>query len=293
MALISINAAHCTNCNACTEICPNGIFVAENRHIRLRQERVHLCIACGQCMAACTGEAISVEGLSYEDDFFPLADPHPAPEAFFGLIESRRSVRAFKDKPVPGDLLEKVVEAISFAPPGFTPLNTELVVVREKKTIQEALPLMIGLYDKLLNGLKHPVAKHIIRRKIGVERMGLIRNHIEPMFAVKLPEMKKGREDAITRNAPAMILFHARKDADNHTTDINIALAFGLLAAHSLGLGATAIDLIPPAVNRVPALRSMFGIPDQNEVTASMILGYPKYRYRKGIRRMLKSVRWI
>ena len=113
------------------------------------------------------------------------------------------------------------------------------------------------------------------------------------MFTIKLPFLKSGTEDAITRGAKAMILFHANKDSDNYKEDIYIALAYGLLKAHSLGIGATAIDLIPEAVNKVPELRKMFHIPDNNEVVASMILGYPKYQYKRAIKREFKSVKWI
>jgi hypothetical protein len=53
------------------------------------------------------------------------------------------------------------------------------------------------------------------------------------------------------------------------------------------------MDLIPPAIQNNQELRKMFSIPDNNNVVASMILGYPKYRYQRGIKRELKSVAWI
>jgi hypothetical protein len=90
-----------------------------------------------------------------------------------------------------------------------------------------------------------------------------------------------------------MILFHADKRSDNFRSDIFIALTFALLNAHSLGLGATAIDLIPPAIERTPYLKQLFQIPEENEVVASMILGYPKYKYRRAIQRQLKGIKWI
>jgi nitroreductase len=105
--------------------------------------------------------------------------------------------------------------------------------------------------------------------------------------------MKNGTEDAITRNAQAMILFHADKQSDNFRSDIFIALGYALLKAHSLGIGATAIDLIPPAIEKTPYLKQLFQIPEENEVVASMILGYPKYKYKRAIKRQLKSIIWI
>ena len=105
--------------------------------------------------------------------------------------------------------------------------------------------------------------------------------------------MKNSKEDIITRNTPAMLLFHAKPEAEVHSEDIFIELTYALLAAHSLGLGASAIDLIPPAIQRTEELRSMFAIPDKNEVLAAMIVGYPKYHFRRGIKRKLAKVTWI
>jgi nitroreductase len=241
-------------------------------------------------MAACPEKAIQVEGLDYNKDFFDLPE---AINSFNSLIQSRRSVRAFKDIPVPKDLLEQIVNAITYAPPSFPPLKTEITVIQDKQLIKDSLPHMINLYDKLMQGLKNPIAKHIIRRKIGKERFRVIKNHIVPMFNIKLPFMKNGSEDAITRNAQAMILFHANKQSDNYATDIDIALAYALLKAHTLGIGATAIDLIPPAIERTPLLKQMFKIPKENIVVASMILGYPKIKYKRAIQRQLKSITWI
>ncbi len=108
-----------------------------------------------------------------------------------------------------------------------------------------------------------------------------------------LPEMKEKGRDIFTRGAPALILFHAPRGSENHTEDSHIAVAYGLLAAHALGLGASAIGLIPPAVERNKNLRRLFQVPDDNEVLASMIVGYPKNPFKRGIRRGLAKVTWV
>ena len=51
------------------------------------------------------------------------------------------------------------------------------------------------------------------------------------------------------------------------------------------GLGATIIDLVAPAAEQNPELRRLFRIPENNEVLAAMVTGYPKYRFQKSIRR--------
>ena len=291
---ITINQETCTLCGLCAEVCPNQIMkVNKADGVWLREDRLHLCIECGQCMAICRSGAIDVAGLSYDEDFFALPKGPVTEMPFFDMVKTRRSVRTFKEKPVPRELLEKIVEAIASAPPSFPPLKTEVVVVQDTAVIRQALPEMIKVYDGLLNAMNNPIARFIIRRKNGAEKQKLLESHVLPMMKSRLPELKQGTEDTITRNAQAMILFHAHRDAKKYETDINIAMTYGMLAAHAVGLGGTLIDLIPPTIQSSETLRQLFKIPADNIPVAALILGYPKYRYRRGIKRNLRRVTWI
>jgi ferredoxin len=284
----------CQVCELCGEVCPMKIMKKDGfGAISFRQDRLDLCMKCGQCMAVCPTKSIVVEGLSYDRNFFEMPKM-PATEApFFDMIANRRAIRNFKEKPVPRELLEKIVEAIAFAPPSFTPIKAQIVVVQDTAVIRKALPYMIEVYDDLVKAMNNPVARFFVRRKTGRAKYDTVKNHVVPLMKSRLPELKKGAEDTITRNAQAMIVFHADGKDENYETDIHIALTFGFLAAHSLGLGAAAMDLIGPAIQNHKELKKMFLIPEENEVVASMILGYPRYRYSRGIKRELKSVQWI
>ena len=132
-----------------------------------------------------------------------------------------------------------------------------------------------------------------MKKKMKPETFKTIKNHIMPAMEKGLPEMKEKGTNIFTRRAPALLLFHAHRDSENHNEDTQVALTYGLLAAHSLGLDATAIGLIPPAVERNQELRKLFQIPKNNEVLASMIVGYPKVTFQRGIQRKLAGERWI
>ena len=285
----SVDLKTCKKCHLCAEICPAGIIKADEE-ARFLINRIPLCIRCGQFMASCRTKSIYIEGLSYEKDFFELPpDREGWQEAFFGLISSRRSIRNFQDRPVPREMLEKIVQAISFAPPGFTPLTVELTVINDRDLIRSAVPLMTDMYAGLIKMRSNPISRAILKRTAGKDTYQVLNDHVLPLMQARMPGLKAGAEDTIARGAPCMILFHAPV----HNEDIFIALAFGLLAAHSLGLGACAIGLIPPTINRNQALRKMFWVPEGNQVLTSMILGYPKYKYSRGIRRSPAGLTWI
>ena len=290
----TIQSSTCKACGLCSEVCPNRIIKKDTSgKMFFRPDRLEMCFSCGQCMAICQTQSIHIPGLSYDRDFIDLPKGSNDKMGFFDLIVGRRAVRTFKDKPVPKELLEKIVQAINYAPPGFPPIKTELIVVQNTELIRQALPHMIEVYDFLVGAMRNPMMRMAIRQRIGREKFITLTNHVVPLMKKRLPELKAGTEDTITRWAPAMIIFHANREEENYQTDIHIALTYGFLAAHALGLGGSPMDLIPPAIERNNQLRAIFAIPDSNEVVASMILGYPKYRYQRGIKRELASVKWL
>ncbi len=156
--------------------------------------------------------------------------------------------------------------------------------------IEKAAPEMSNVYIQLEKAMKIPFLGWIIRKSMPKEAGNTVTNFIVPHLAKDLYKLKDGVDD-IARNAPALILFHAPKGAEEHTVDAHIYLTYALLAAHSLGLGATVIGLIGPAINQSKQLRQLFGIPLGNEVVESMILGYPKLHFKRAIIRPRKNVR--
>lgn len=291
--IIDLNT--CKQCGSCVDICPNRIIQKDDsNNVYFRPDRLWMCFRCGHCMAVCPTKSIKIPDLSYEQDFYlqPKLDGNEN-EQFIHLVSSRRAVRSFQDRAVPHELLEKIVQAIQSAPPSFPPIKTELVVVEDTALIRKALPLMITLYEGLIKAIRNPIARQFVRKSIGRQKFITLQKHVIPLLISRMPDLKSGKEDTIIRRAPALILFHADRHCENYVEDIHIALTYGILAAHSLGLGATVIDLIPPAIEKNPELRVLFNIPDGNEVVASMILGYPKHRFLRGIRRELKSVTWL
>jgi nitroreductase/NAD-dependent dihydropyrimidine dehydrogenase PreA subunit len=291
---ININQETCKKCLLCSEVCPNKIIVRNNSDgMTTRPDRIDLCFKCGQCMAVCPTQSIVVDGLSYEHDFFSLPDKVSCENSFYDLIHTRRAVRNFKDKPVPKELLEKIVQAISFAPPSFPPLKIKIIVVQDTELIRNALPNMIRLYDSLTKIMKNPIIRFFVKKEVGKKKFKTMQGHLIPLLESRLPELKNGTEDTLTRHAPAMILFLADKNEEDISQDISIAAAYGMLAAHSIGLGGSIMDIIPPAIERDKELRKLFCIPDHHEIVTSMIIGYPKYKYLRGIKRNLKSVKWL
>ena len=289
----SINQSSCVKCDLCILVCPAGILSKTGSgDVFFREDRLDVCIKCGHCMAMCGHRSISIGGFSYDENFKVIPNMTIDGEAFRDLLLTRRSVRIFQDRPVPAEVLEKIVDMLSTVPFGVHPDNVHFTVVRDKTIVEKAVPMMSDTYKWMHKIFRKPLLGWLILRSMPKELSNTLTRfilpHIDKGFYIHPEEI-----DDITRNAPAMIIFHAPKTAEEHTVDAYICMTYAMLAAHSLGLGTTVVGLIGPAINHSKPLRKLFRIPEGHEVAHAMILGYPKYRFKHAIVRPKKNVTYL
>jgi nitroreductase/NAD-dependent dihydropyrimidine dehydrogenase PreA subunit len=290
--LIQIDQERCSQCKMCIEVCPNHILATDAQgNTGVIDERRHLCIQCAHCMAMCKEQAIRINGLSYGKDIVELPKHSLDYQGFISFLANRRSVKNYKETPVPDEVIRQVLEAVSFAPSGAEPDKMHITVINKRGTIEEALPHMEGFLDNIVRWIENPVASRLIRRRNSSETFNTLRNHVYPI--AKSGNYKLVHGDRITRGAPVMFILHAEKGAEEHTDNALIYATYLILTAHSLGLGASMIGLVAPAINKTEEVRRIFRIPDDHEAVISVVIGYPKYRFRFGIRRQEHQVHWV
>lgn len=285
-----IKAESCSQCGICAEVCPALILEKDNSgKLGFKPDEIHLCLGCGQCMAVCNTKSVFAKGMQYEKDFFEFSDKGD----FFSLLEHRRSVRRFKPKSISKEEIEKILYAVSQAPHGDSHHHVEVTVINNRNKIMEALPLMSQFYDKLEKWLHNPFMCNMIKYKKGKDTLNTLKNHLLPRIEKGIYRNISFDYDGITRGSHTLLIFHAHKDSEEHKEDSYIFVTYAMLAAQALGLGATIIGLVPAALNKSMELKTIFDIPNNHDTVVSMILGYPKYKYRRGIKRELKKVNWV
>ncbi|MCG6537871.1 MAG: nitroreductase family protein, partial [Syntrophales bacterium LBB04] len=206
---------------------------------------------------------------------------------------SRRAVRVFKKEPVDRALVNKVIEAASMAPMGFPPHTTEILVIDRREELDHLLEVVRSNYDKLVKMWANPVMRGVIRLKRGARIAHSLRTHVMSIVQDNNERFRLSGEDRYTYSAPVLMLFHANQWAVSFEENAMLVASYAMLGAHALGLGATLLSIIPPAVNNFKDLRLRYDMPDDNVVVTSMILGYPKYKYRLGVRRRLRNVKFV
>jgi nitroreductase len=213
-------------------------------------------------------------------------------EEFFDFVRRRRSVRVFKDKPVEREVIQKIFDAAATAPMGFPPHSTEVVVIADPEELEFLLEQLVENYTKTLKAFSSPIGRAILRLAAGAESYHSLKHHILKIASHANDVYRENGADNYMRGAPVLMLFHGNRRALSYEENAHLICNYAMLAALSLGLGSTIIGLIPPVVDRSKMLRERYGIPKDNKVCTSLVLGYPKYRYRRGIRRDLADVQY-
>ncbi len=287
-----VNQEKCKKCKLCIEVCPvNIIGIDNNGLVNFIRERESICLECGQCMAVCFTEAVKISKYTYEDNFINLPENRVDYQKYIDFIATRRSIRNFLNKPVEKELIEKILNSLDYAPYGAEPNKVEVTIINDRKKIEEILPLTEKFLDNIVKWVDNPIVSRIIKHKKGLETFNTIKNHLYPMSKLKNYKLKYG--DRITRGAPALIVFHADKGAEEHTNNSLIYATYVMFAIHSLGLGGTMNGIIPAAINKDTQIKLMLNIPEHHEAVISIIFGFPKYKYKKTVQRERKKINWI
>ena len=288
---IAVDNSKCNGCGLCVEVCSDLEFKIINGKAVPSGTSVFGCIGCGHCMALCPQDAIKITGRDLSvSDIFPLEDKVKANFVdFYSLLQSRRSIRKFKDQEVSPDKIEKILQAAQMAPMGIPPSDVNVLVIRgSEKNHQFASD-----FCDLLNNQQWLVSKwfiYLMRLFQGKEVGNYFRNFIRPLVHTYIDFMKDGK-NAITYDAPLALYFYGTIYSD--PADPVIAATYAMLAAESLGLATCMIGGAHPFLQNGPAaekFRIKYGIRQKSRAGLILLVGYPKIKFRRGINRSFAHI---
>ena len=280
----------CIRCSRCVSVCPAEHLVLDQSRIEEIDDELHMCIFCGHCMSVCPTEAMVVEGFAYRD-FTNLPDVLPSLDDFEMLLKARRTTRRFQNKPVPRELIERIIRTAELAPMSLPPHRVEIVVFDSREKVSELVPELIGEMKRWIYAFNSPFIKLMMRFTMSGSMMKMMEEQIIPLSKGIVAAHEEGK-DYLAYDAPAMLLFHANKNEDSHLENCVIAYTYAMIAAEGLGLGSCINGMIPPAIDYSKKLREKCGIPAENKVCGCLLLGLPRSTFNRSIPRKFRSVRW-
>jgi nitroreductase/NAD-dependent dihydropyrimidine dehydrogenase PreA subunit len=259
MSQIAVDTSRCKKDGACVAVCPSGTLGLDEQGFpaEVHEDR---CILCGHCVAVCSCDAITHAGLP-EEALLPMPAKLPDPELMDGFLMSRRSVRAFKDKPVSVETLESLLDVARRAPTASNSQKLHWIVVNGAAKVHT-------LAEETINWIRTSETN-----PAGVERWDL-------------------GYDFVLRGAPAVVVACAPASYDWGKQDCAIALTFLELAAESRGLGVCWAGYLTRIAALHPPLRHALSVPEGYAVCGGLMLGVPRFTYRRIPPRKPLSVQW-
>lgn len=279
----------CSKCGLCIKACKSfTIREVESKPV-VEPDNGLGCIGCGQCMAVCPKGAVTVSGrkLAPSDAFLlPPKEKRATPEALYNLLVSRRSVREFREREPERKIIDRILEMAATAPMGIPPSDVGVTVVSGAARVQELAGDITGIFSKWQTFF-NPLVLALMRPFFKKGEYESFKDFILPATKIMIDSRADGT-DLLFYQAPVVLLFHQSPYAD--PVDGHIACTYAMIAAESLGLGTCMIGTVAFALDREKKLKKKWGIPPENTMALAMILGYPAFTYRRGIRRTFAGV---
>ncbi len=283
-----------------------------------------ICIACHNCQAVCPQEALVFphfyrvnEGrFAYDMDYpevglgFPnplqLEKPVPLSEIDDKLtgvekvLYRRRSVRVYQDRPVPREIISRVIEAGRFAPSAGNCQGWKFVVVTNRqflKDLSNSSMKFLGIFTRLYQG--KGAGFSMLKKALAFLKPNAIDQR--PMVAIQGtldPKFGEGMAHCLFNAPAAIFLLKHSMHISEPELGMGILGQNMVLTAHSLGLGTCYVGFVANALNLDPITKGKFGKRlglkwPYNSVSIVITMGYPAVKVDKPVDREFPRITWV
>jgi len=273
MPLFTIDSEKCNRDGICASECPSRVILTNSpKDVPApAPDAEEHCIRCGHCVAVCPEGALKLTWMNPDDCPTVAAELQLGPDRAEQFLASRRSIRTFREKPVPHETLLKLLEIACQAPSAKNEQPWHWLVVENSEEVKRLAGLVIDWVRLIIE-----------ERPETAQQMKLPR----------LLELWESGDERICRGAPHVIVVHGDKNWPFGSEDGALALSHLDLYAATLGLGTCWGGYLYTAANNYPPLFEAMGLPPEHRTYGAMMVGYPKFKYPRIPRRNPPRVVW-
>jgi len=273
LAVFTVDQTKCNQDGICAAECPGRIVEMdpESGFPKPAADFEDICIRCGHCVAICPTGAFKLDWLAPEICQPVNEECDITPEQAEQFLCARRSIRSFKDTRIPRTDLEKLLQIACAAPSAKNQQPWHWIVVEDPAQVRQYAGMVVDWVRAVIQS--NPAE---------ADAMGLHR---------VVASWDEGY-DRICRGAPHIIIAHADKTWHFSAEDCTLAISHLDLYAASIGLGACWAGYFYRAINMYSPLFEALGLPLDHLAYGAIMVGHPKFKYRRIPRRNPPRVTW-
>jgi len=292
-----IDQEKCEFCGECIKVCPSDTISVVNKKAVITGDQS---LVCDHCRAACKSDAISVGGIddslskfsSFKSEKKWLPFGQYDTTNLVNLMQSRRSCRNYKNRPVEKELLEDLIKIGITAPSGSNCQMWTFTVLPDRKSVEALGEKLKGFFQNL-NRLAKKTWLRGLLRLFGKSQLSNYYENYYESIKEGLEEWEAKDKDILFHGAPAAIIIACKREASCPAEDALLAAQNILLGAHSIGLGTCLIGFAVSAMSNERKICDFIDLPDDENVHAVITVGYPNDTYINVTGRKPVSIRYF
>ena len=290
--MINIDGVKCVKCGKCVMVCKHGVFFQKEKNAvpDIDGEIMLECVKCAHCVAVCPADAISNDNVNFPECQVINHNKTADYDRTMAMIRSRRSCRNYKNDPVPGEIMAKILNAGRYSPTAKNSQGVNAVIIEGEK-VKKLAELTFNFYKHLVKLVSNPVTKFGFTLAAGRAVVKTVEANSE-LFEQAFEYWMNGT-DYLFYHAPAILVTHAAKHEALPKDDCDYALLNMIYAAESLGIGTCINGFLLKAAERSREIQKFLKIPGSHQVYNAMTLGYPSVTFKRTVSRKPLSVTYI
>ncbi len=289
MKTINIDKSLCTKCGICIRACSGHVYKAPEKNIP--NINIDKCWSCGHCVAACPNGAIFHSDFPLDKCSIIDKEILPDYDSLVLAIKKRRAIRCFKNKAIPRNIIEELLELSRFSPTAHNAQNVDWLVIDSKKMINSMSERTASILCQTGKLLLNPIIRIYLRVTVGKEVVKFNKSLAKDL--IDLPKKIKLGEDPIFYNAPVVIIAHVPSGSYFGRDDVIHALYNVELAADRAGLGTCQMGYLKIALDRDKNFKYALNLSENRSPEAALAIGFPEVDHIRMIPRRKPIIQWM
>ncbi len=249
----------CIKCGLCIENCPT-CALANDDYNSPKMDKPKNCMKCQHCLAICPVGTISIMGKEAQNS---SEIRQINPDDILNLIQSRRSIRKYKQENVSKEKIQKLKDMLNYVPTGKNNHRLHFSFIEDIDVMND---FRAKVNTTIVNFFNKKPVKFLSEKFKKFEKM---KNAI-----------LKGN-DVIFRGAPHLVVACAPINSSCPNQDGVIALSYFELYANSLNIGTCWCGYAYAVLKLFPEFCEYLQIPDGYQPIYVMLFGNKDIEYKR------------